>query len=155
MKYFSKESKFLNFPSNQPIKPIFNFFFCSNKNGAFSVLRTGQTPEEKGYSLRTNRLRKRPEMSQNQQRPNNCQPLPNSTLNTAILESNSENKLDSTPQVFPDTPKLTYQQLKERGFTGIVPQPLCSRKFENVKLRPTIQEFICHLILREINFGSI
>ena len=85
-------------------------------------MRTGQTPEEKGYSLRTNRLRKRPENSQNQQRPNNCQPLPNSTLNTAILETNSENKLDSTPQVFPDTPKLTYQQLKERGFTGIVPQ---------------------------------
>ena len=31
----------------------------------------------------------------------------------------------------------------------------CSRKFENVKLRPTIQESICQSILRKINFGKI
>ena len=30
---------------------------------------------------------------------------------------------------------------------------LCSRNFRNVKLRFTLQEFICHSILREINYG--
>ena len=32
---------------------------------------------------------------------------------------------------------------------------LCSRNFQNVKLRPTIQESICHSIWCEINFGMI
>ena len=32
---------------------------------------------------------------------------------------------------------------------------LCSRNFQNVKFRPTIQELICHLILLEIDFGKI
>ena len=32
---------------------------------------------------------------------------------------------------------------------------LCSRNFQNVKLRSPIQEFICHWILRENNFGKI
>ena len=31
---------------------------------------------------------------------------------------------------------------------------LCSRNFQNVKLRSTIQKFVCHSILREINFGK-
>ena len=36
--------------------------------------------------------------------------------------------------------------------------PLCSRNFKNVKLRHTsveVQEFNCHPILRELNFGKI
>ena len=33
--------------------------------------------------------------------------------------------------------------------------PLCSRNFQNVKLRSSIQEFICHSILAEINLGKI
>ena len=32
---------------------------------------------------------------------------------------------------------------------------LCSRNFQNVKLRSTIQELIYHSILLEINFGKI
>ena len=32
---------------------------------------------------------------------------------------------------------------------------LCSKNFQNVKLRPTIQESIYHLNLHEINFGKI
>ena len=57
------------------------------------------TPEEKGYSLRLNRLRKRPENT-TVRRPL-ALPLPN-----------------PEPTNTPPEPKLTYQQLRERGFTG-------------------------------------
>merc|ERR1712141_879644 len=70
----------------------------------------GQTPEEKGYSLRTNRLRKRPE---------NRTLIP--TLPPAILSESAiktEEPEEEEEEELPETPKLTYQQLKERGFTG-------------------------------------
>ena len=35
-----------------------------------------------------------------------------------------------------------------------VNKALCPRNFQNLKLRSTIQEFICHSILSEINFGK-
>jgi len=70
-----------------------------SKNGAFNVPKTGLTPEEKGYSLRLNRLRKRPENT-TVRRPL-ALPLPN-----------------PEPTNTPPEPKLTYQQLRERGFTG-------------------------------------
>ena len=73
------------------------FTFIRSKNGAFSVLKTGLTPEEKGYSLRLNRLRKRPE---------------NTTVRRPLALPNPETTTN-TPE-----PKLTYQQLRERGFTG-------------------------------------
>ena len=82
-----------------------NFFyqncliFYRSKNGAFNVPKTGLTPEEKGYSLRLNRLRKRPENT-TVRRPL-ALPLPN-----------------PEPTNTPPEPKLTYQQLRERGFTG-------------------------------------
>ena len=85
---------------------VFTDFFYQNclifyrsKNGAFNVPKTGLTPEEKGYSLRLNRLRKRPENT-TVRRPL-ALPLPN-----------------PEPTNTPPEPKLTYQQLRERGFTG-------------------------------------
>ena len=91
-----------------------------NKNGAFSVLRTGQTPEEKGYSLRTNRLRKRQNETAAKASSTTQQPiiLPITAIgkNQPIEEEEEED--DEEEEDIPETPKLTYQQLKERGFTG-------------------------------------
>ena len=87
----------------------FLIYFYRSKNGAFSVLRTGMTPEEKGYSLRANRLRKRTVENSNVRRPL----LPTDTnisVNSSPSDSVSNNSVSH--------PKLTYQQLKERGFTG-------------------------------------
>jgi len=90
-----------------------------SKNGAFSVLRTGMTPEEKGYSLRANRLRKRTENTSNVRRPL----LPTDT-NTLVNSARNRTQASSPDSVVsnqnsPISPtKLTYQQLKERGFTG-------------------------------------
>ena len=67
------------------------------------------TPEEKGYSLRANRLRKRTENSSNVRRPL----LP---TDTNIVNNSSEN--NSVSNVIQSPTKLTYHQLKERGFTG-------------------------------------
>lgn len=64
-------------------------------------MRTGKTPEEKGYRLRrTNRLRKRNE-------ENNVRKALELPPNPITPPANSS-----------DSEKLTYQQLKERGFTG-------------------------------------
>ena len=62
------------------------------------------TPEEKGYSLRLNRLRKRPE---------------NTAVRRPLALPNPEQTNTPKPQI-PNPPetKLTYQQLRERGFTG-------------------------------------
>jgi len=86
-----------------------------SKNGAFSVLRTGMTPEEKGYSLRANRLRKRTENSSNVRRPL----LPTDT-NTLVNSAGNRTQASSPDSVVSNNSptKLTYQQLKERGFTG-------------------------------------
>ena len=98
-----KKSIIREFDSNSNLN-----FISRNKNGAFSVFKTGQTPEEKGYSLRTNRLRKRPE---------NRTLIP--TLPPVILsESAIKTEEPEEEEELPETPKLTYQQLKERGFTG-------------------------------------
>ena len=86
----------------------FLFHIFRSKNGAFSVLKTGLTPEEKGYSLRLNRLRKRPENTA-VRRP---LALPNPEQPTNTLENTKP------PQSNPPETKLTYQQLRERGFTG-------------------------------------
>ena len=67
------------------------------------------TPEEKGYSLRANRLRKRTENSSNVRRLL----LP---TDTNIVNNSSEN--NSVSNVIQSPTKLTYHQLKERGFTG-------------------------------------
>ena len=108
-----------------------NFFFASfrNKNGAFSVLRTGQTPEEKGYSLRTNRLRKRQNGETASNKPNSTTRQPIILPITAIGKNHErfdgknqpieeEDEEEEEENDIPETPKLTYQQLKERGFTG-------------------------------------
>jgi len=84
-----------------------------SKNGAFSVLRTGMTPEEKGYSLRANRLRKRTENSSNVRRPL----LPTDT-NTLVNSTRNRTQASPTDSIVNSPTKLTYQQLKERGFTG-------------------------------------
>ena len=97
------------------------FFFGSfrNKNGAFSVLRTGQTPEEKGYSLRTNRLRKR-QNGETVVRASSTTQQPIILPITAIGKNQpiEEEEEEDEEEDIPETPKLTYQQLKERGFTG-------------------------------------
>ena len=103
-----------------------------NKNGAFSVLRTGQTPEEKGYSLRTNRLRKRQingetaakpsNMTTNSQNPPIILPIRAIGKNHERFDGKNqpieEEEEEEEDEDIPETPKLTYQQLKERGFTG-------------------------------------
>ena len=67
------------------------------------------TPEEKGYSLRLNRLRKRPENTA-VRRP---LALPNPEQPTNTLENTKPPQQSNPPET-----KLTYQQLRERGFTG-------------------------------------
>merc|ERR1712038_1924980 len=102
-----------------------------SKNGAFSVLRTGMTPEEKGYSLRANRLRKRQINGETAAKPSNT--TTNSQNQPIILPIRAigkdherfdgknqpiEEEEEDDDEDIPETPKLTYQQLKERGFTG-------------------------------------
>ena len=74
------------------------------------------TPEEKaktGYSLRANRLRTRKENSSNHVR------RPLLPTDTNIVNSSSENNSVSNSNSTLNSPtKLTYRQLKDRGFTG-------------------------------------
>merc|ERR1712079_769667 len=106
-------------------------FVPTGRDGAFSVLRTGQTPEEKGYSLRTNRLRKRQingetaakpsNMTTNSQNPPIILPIRAIGKNHERLDGKNlpiEEEEEDDDEDIPETPKLTYQQLKERGFTG-------------------------------------
>ena len=44
--------------------------------------------------------------------------------------------------------------MKISSFADII-LALCSKNFQNMNLRSTIQEFVCHLFLREMNFGKI
>ena len=80
---------------------------------------------------------------------------------SATLEEYDENKVDeigfgSCQILSPDEILNVMQAMSPNetftvGFTGT----LCSRNFQNVKLRSTIQEFLCHSIMREIHFGKI
>jgi len=91
-----------------------------SKNGAFSVLRTGMTPEEKaktGYSLRANRLRTRKENSSNHvRRP--LLPADTNIVNSSLSENQNSNVSNNSNSTLNSPTKLTYRQLKDRGFTG-------------------------------------
>ena len=78
------------------------------------------TPEEKaktGYSLRANRLRTRKENSSNHvRRP--LLPADTNIVNSSLSENQNSNVSNNSNPTLNSPTKLTYRQLKDRGFTG-------------------------------------
>ena len=87
---------------------------------------------------------------------NGQQPQNSSSVGTAAKVVRKSGALAQRPSISSVSVSVSAARRYDvaGNFYGLY-RALCSRNFQNVKLRSSLQEFICHSILREINFGKV
>ena len=87
---------------------------------------------------------------------NGQQPQNSSSVGTAAKVVRKSGALAQRPSISSVSVSVSAARRYDvaGNFYGLY-RALCSRNFQNVKLRSSIQEFIFHSILREINFGKV
>ena len=87
---------------------------------------------------------------------NGQQPQNSSSVGTAAKVVRKSGALAQRPSISSVSVSVSAARRYDvaGNFYGLY-RALCSRKFQNVKLSSSILEFICHTVLREINFGKV